>query len=185
MRKQSQILIQREAHVEMIVNICFQPLSKVHTNGEISCSIMQLQKILMEPSPVQRSSLSLPSANSTKVTLNQSSYQIYVTAHNSVGPSPASAVAISGHPENGEFLWFCFSSLGKCYLGVICRYDKLERVVWRDKDAAAKLSVILGPGMLAGFWDSPPWCGKISAMAQDISSRDTLPLIWEVISNFI
>ena len=107
-----QILIQREARVEMIVNICFQPLSKVHTNGKILFYNVVVEN-LDEPSSLEVLSVPAP-ANSTKVTLNQSSYQIYVTAHNSVGPSPASAVAISGHPENGEFLWFCFSSLGKC-----------------------------------------------------------------------
>lgn len=47
------------------------------------------------------------------------------------------------------------------------------------------LSFSLGPGMLAGFWDSPPWCGKISAMAPGHFPSGILPLIWEVISNFI
>ena len=106
-----QILIQREARVEMIVNICFQPLSKVHTNGKILFYNVVVEN-LDEPSSLEVLSVPAP-ANSTKVTLNQSSYQIYVTAHNSVGPSPASAVAISGHPENGEFLWFCFSKYNK------------------------------------------------------------------------
>ena len=82
-----QILIQREARVEMIVNICFQPLSKVHTNGKILFYNVVVEN-LDEPSSLEILSVPAP-ANSTKVTLNQSSYQIYVTAHNSVGPSPA------------------------------------------------------------------------------------------------
>ena len=34
--------------------------------------------------------------------------------------------------------------------------------------------------MLAGFWDSPPRCGKISAMGPDISLPGTLPLTWDL-----
>ena len=162
----------------------FQPLSKVHTHGKILFYNVVVEN-LDEPSSLEVLSVPAP-ANSTKVTLNQSSYQIHVTAHNSVGPSPASTVAISGHPGNGEFLWSCFSSLGTCWWWYLVDMDTLESVVWRDKRCSCQtLSFSLGPGMLAGFWDGPPRCGKISAMAQDISLPGILPLIWEVISSFI
>ena len=63
----------------MIVDICFQPLSKVHANGKILFYNVVVEN-LDEPSSLEVLSVPAP-ANSTKVTLNQSSYQICVTAH--------------------------------------------------------------------------------------------------------
>uniref|UniRef100_F1MGK8 Oncostatin-M-specific receptor subunit beta n=1 Tax=Bos taurus TaxID=9913 RepID=F1MGK8_BOVIN len=80
------------------VTLFWKPLSKVHANGKILFYNVVVEN-LDEPSSLKVLSVPAP-ANSTKVTLNQSSYQICVTAHNSVGPSPASTVAISGHPGN-------------------------------------------------------------------------------------
>ncbi|XP_044788538.1 oncostatin-M-specific receptor subunit beta isoform X5 [Bubalus bubalis] len=80
------------------VTLFWKPLSKVHANGKILFYNVVVEN-LDEPSSLEVLSVPAP-ANSTKVTLNQSSYQICVTAHNSVGPSPASTVAISGHPGN-------------------------------------------------------------------------------------
>ena len=158
-----QTLIQRKAHVEMIVDICFQPLSKVHANGKILFYNVVVEN-LDEPSSLEVLSVPAP-ANSTKVTLNQSSYQICVTAHNSVGPSPASTVAISGHPGNGEFLWFCFSSLGKCWWCYLVDMNKLERVLWRDKRCSCQtLSVIFfGSRHVGGF------LGQSSSVWEDFS----------------
>ncbi|KAF4024441.1 hypothetical protein G4228_016330 [Cervus hanglu yarkandensis] len=83
------------------VTLFWKPLSKVHTHGKILFYNVVVEN-LDEPSSLEARSVPAP-ANSTKVTLNQSSYQIHVTAHNSVGPSPASTVAVSGHPGNGAF----------------------------------------------------------------------------------
>uniref|UniRef100_A0A8C6E3B2 Oncostatin-M-specific receptor subunit beta n=1 Tax=Moschus moschiferus TaxID=68415 RepID=A0A8C6E3B2_MOSMO len=80
------------------VTLFWKPLAKVHTNGKILFYNVVVEN-LDEPSSLEVLSVPAP-ANSTKVTLNQSSYQIHVTAHNSAGPSPASTVAISGHPGN-------------------------------------------------------------------------------------
>lgn len=141
----------------------FQPLSKVHTHGKILFYNVVVEN-LDEPSSLEARSVPAP-ANSTKVTLNQSSYQIHVTAHNSVGPSPASTVAVSGHPGNGEFLWFCFSSLGTCWWWYLVDMDTLESVVWRDKRCSCQtLSVIFfGSRHVSGF------LGQSSSVWEDFS----------------
>ncbi|XP_059948806.1 oncostatin-M-specific receptor subunit beta isoform X1 [Mesoplodon densirostris] len=82
------------------VSLFWKPLSKVHANGKIlfyNVTVENLDK------PSRSEVLSIPApTSSTELTLSQCSYQIHVTAHNSVGPSPASVIVVSGDPENEE-----------------------------------------------------------------------------------
>ena len=84
----------------------------MHANGKILFYNVIVEN-LDKPSRLEVLSIPAPT-RSTELTLDQCSYQIHVTAHNSVGPSPASVIVISGDPGNGECFWFCFSSLEKC-----------------------------------------------------------------------
>eukprot|EP00069_Balaena_mysticetus_P004006 bmy_17060T0 len=82
------------------VSLFWKPLSKVHANGKIL-----FYKVIVEnlDKPSRLEVLSIPApASSTELTLDQCSYQIHVTAHNSVGPSPASVTVVSGDPGNEE-----------------------------------------------------------------------------------
>ncbi|XP_076973150.1 oncostatin-M-specific receptor subunit beta isoform X3 [Tamandua tetradactyla] len=79
-----------------IVTLFWKPLSQFHANGKILFYNIAIEN-LQEPSRVALLSIPAP-ANGTKVTLAQHSYQIHVTANNSVGTSPASVLGISGDP---------------------------------------------------------------------------------------
>uniref|UniRef100_A0A8C3VMW0 Oncostatin-M-specific receptor subunit beta n=1 Tax=Catagonus wagneri TaxID=51154 RepID=A0A8C3VMW0_9CETA len=82
------------------VTLFWKPLSKSQANGKIL-----FYKVIVEnpDKPSKFEGLSIPApANSTELPLNGSSYQIHVTAHNSVGPSPASVITVSGDPGNRE-----------------------------------------------------------------------------------
>ncbi|XP_057566231.1 oncostatin-M-specific receptor subunit beta isoform X2 [Hippopotamus amphibius kiboko] len=80
------------------VTLFWKPLSKEHANGKILFYNVIAENL---DKPSESVVLSIPaSANSTELTLHQCSYQIYVTANNSVGSSPASRIVISGDPGN-------------------------------------------------------------------------------------
>ncbi|XP_060002966.1 oncostatin-M-specific receptor subunit beta isoform X2 [Lagenorhynchus albirostris] len=82
------------------VSLFWKPLSKVHANGKILFYNVIVEN-LDKPSRFEVLSIPAP-ASSTELTLDQCSYQIHVTAHNSVGPSPASVIVVSGDPGNEE-----------------------------------------------------------------------------------
>ncbi|XP_036702832.1 oncostatin-M-specific receptor subunit beta isoform X2 [Balaenoptera musculus] len=82
------------------VSLFWKPLSKVHANGKILFYNVIVEN-LDKPSRLEVLSIPAP-ARSTELTLDQCSYQIHVTAHNNVGPSPASVIVISGDPGNEE-----------------------------------------------------------------------------------
>ena len=87
----------------MIIHF-FQPLTRLQANGEILFYNIVV-KDLDRPSGLQLLSVPAP-ANRTELTLDQRSYQIHVTANNSVGTSPASVLVVSGDPGDGEFHFF-------------------------------------------------------------------------------
>lgn len=108
---------QRKARFEMII-IFFQPLSKSHAHGKILFYNVVIEN-LDKPSSVKLLSIPAP-ANGTELTLDQCSYQIHVTANNSVGTSPASIIVISRDPGNSElcFVLFLFSwKMSMMFLG--------------------------------------------------------------------
>ncbi|XP_064452843.1 oncostatin-M-specific receptor subunit beta isoform X5 [Mirounga angustirostris] len=81
-----------------VVTLFWKPLSKLQANGKIL-----FYNIVIENLDRSSSSkfLSIPApANGTELNLDQCSYQIHVTAHNSVGTSPASVIIVSGDPGN-------------------------------------------------------------------------------------
>ncbi|XP_030894200.1 oncostatin-M-specific receptor subunit beta [Leptonychotes weddellii] len=83
-----------------VVTLFWKPLSKLQANGKIL-----FYNIVIENLDRSSSSkfLSIPApANGTELNLDQCSYQIHVTAHNSVGTSPASVIIVSGDPGNKE-----------------------------------------------------------------------------------
>uniref|UniRef100_A0A8D1T2I9 Oncostatin-M-specific receptor subunit beta n=2 Tax=Sus scrofa TaxID=9823 RepID=A0A8D1T2I9_PIG len=82
------------------VNLFWKPLSKSHANGKILFYKVFVEN-LDNPSGLEDLSIPAP-ANSTELPLDRGSYQIHVTAHNSVGASPASVIVISGDSENRE-----------------------------------------------------------------------------------
>ncbi|XP_068391365.1 oncostatin-M-specific receptor subunit beta isoform X1 [Eschrichtius robustus] len=82
------------------VSLFWKPLWKVHANGKILFYNVIVEN-LDKPSRLEVLSIPAPT-RSTELTLDQCSYQIHVTAHNSVGPSPASVIVISGDPGNEE-----------------------------------------------------------------------------------
>ncbi|XP_037654745.1 oncostatin-M-specific receptor subunit beta isoform X2 [Choloepus didactylus] len=84
-----------------IVTLFWKPLSQFHANGKILFYNIAVEN-LDRPSSVDL--LSIPSpANGTEVALlARDSYQIRVTANNSVGTSPASILVISGDPGREE-----------------------------------------------------------------------------------
>ncbi|XP_064127528.1 oncostatin-M-specific receptor subunit beta [Loxodonta africana] len=81
------------------VTLFWKPLSKSHANGEIlfyNIAVESLDKS-------SKFNLSIPAPhNDTKLTLNKYSYQIHVTANNSMGTSPASVIVIPGEPGHKE-----------------------------------------------------------------------------------
>nr|XP_023401403.1 oncostatin-M-specific receptor subunit beta [Loxodonta africana] len=102
MEKQICKLLYSKVCFEMIIgifDIFFQPLSKSHANGEIlfyNIAVESLDKS-------SKFNLSIPAPhNDTKLTLNKYSYQIHVTANNSMGTSPASVIVIPGEPGHKE-----------------------------------------------------------------------------------
>ncbi|XP_023567652.1 oncostatin-M-specific receptor subunit beta isoform X2 [Octodon degus] len=82
------------------VALLWKPLSKFHANGKILFYNIIAQN-LDKKSELKRLCIHAP-ANGTELTLGQGSYQIQVTANNSVGTSPASEIVISGSSENEE-----------------------------------------------------------------------------------
>uniref|UniRef100_F7GUY2 Oncostatin-M-specific receptor subunit beta n=1 Tax=Macaca mulatta TaxID=9544 RepID=F7GUY2_MACMU len=82
------------------VTLFWKPLSKLHANGKILFYNVVVEN-LDKPSRSELRSIPAP-ANSTKLILDRCSYQICVTANNSVGASPASIIVISADPENKE-----------------------------------------------------------------------------------
>ncbi|XP_032134799.1 oncostatin-M-specific receptor subunit beta isoform X1 [Sapajus apella] len=83
-----------------IVTLFWKPLSKWHAKGKILFYSVVVEN-LDKPSRPELHSVPAP-AKSTKLTLDQRSYRIWVTASNSVGTSPASVIVISADPENQE-----------------------------------------------------------------------------------
>ncbi|XP_011910622.1 PREDICTED: oncostatin-M-specific receptor subunit beta isoform X3 [Cercocebus atys] len=83
------------------VTLFWKPLSKLHANGKILFYNVVVEN-LDKPSRSELRSIPAP-ANSTKLILDRCSYQICVTANNSVGTSPASIIVISADPENNAF----------------------------------------------------------------------------------
>ncbi|XP_019592870.2 oncostatin-M-specific receptor subunit beta isoform X1 [Rhinolophus sinicus] len=81
-----------------IVTLFWRPLSKSHAHGKILFYNVVIEN-LDNPSSVKLLSIPAP-ANGTELTLDQCSYQIHVTANNSVGTSPASIIVISRDPGN-------------------------------------------------------------------------------------
>ncbi|XP_023072255.2 oncostatin-M-specific receptor subunit beta isoform X3 [Piliocolobus tephrosceles] len=88
------------------VTLFWKPLSKLHANGKILFYNVVVEN-LDKPSRSELRSIPAP-ANSTKLILDRCSYQICVTANNSVGASPASIIVISADPENSD-VSTCFS----------------------------------------------------------------------------
>ncbi|KFO22076.1 oncostatin-M-specific receptor subunit beta [Fukomys damarensis] len=82
------------------VTIFWKPLSKFHANGKILFYNI-VTKQLDKKSELKFQSIPAP-ANGTELTLNQGSYQIQVTANNSVGTSLASEIVISRDSGNEE-----------------------------------------------------------------------------------
>uniref|UniRef100_G1S2U3 Oncostatin-M-specific receptor subunit beta n=1 Tax=Nomascus leucogenys TaxID=61853 RepID=G1S2U3_NOMLE len=82
------------------VTLFWKPLSKLHANGKILFYNVIVEN-LDKPSRSELHSIPAP-ANSTKLILDRCSYQICVTANNSAGASPPSAIVISADPENKE-----------------------------------------------------------------------------------
>ncbi|PNI93145.1 OSMR isoform 3, partial [Pan troglodytes] len=90
------------------VTLFWKPLSKLHANGKILFYNVVVEN-LDKPSRSELHSIPAP-ANSTKLILDRCSYQICVTANNSVGASPASVIVISADPEN---------SVSTCFSGTV------------------------------------------------------------------
>ncbi|XP_008566724.1 PREDICTED: oncostatin-M-specific receptor subunit beta [Galeopterus variegatus] len=82
------------------VTLFWKPLSKLHANGKILFYNVVIEN-LDEPSRLKFLSVPAP-ASGTQLTLDWCSYQIHVTANNSIGTSPASVIVISGDPGNEE-----------------------------------------------------------------------------------
>ncbi|KAK2493742.1 hypothetical protein MC885_012405 [Smutsia gigantea] len=82
------------------VTLFWKPLSKWHANGKILFYNVVIEN-LGEPSKLKLLSIPAP-ANGTELTLDQGSYQIHITANNSVGTSPASVIVIPGDLGNKE-----------------------------------------------------------------------------------
>lgn len=75
------------------VTLFWRPLSKLHAGGKILFYNVVIEN-LEKPSSLKLLSIPAP-ANGTELTLDQGSYQIYVTANNSMGTSPTSVIVIS------------------------------------------------------------------------------------------
>lgn len=78
----------------------------MHAHGKILFYNVVIEN-LEKPSSLKLLSIPAP-ANGTELTLDQGSYQIHITANNSVGTSPASVIVISGDPENSELCFVLF-----------------------------------------------------------------------------
>ncbi|XP_046929819.1 oncostatin-M-specific receptor subunit beta isoform X3 [Lynx rufus] len=87
-----------------VVTLFWKPLSKLQANGKILFYNVVLEN-LDRPSTLKLLSIPAP-ANGTELTLDRCSYQIHVTANNSVGTSPASVIAVSGDPGNSMAVCF-------------------------------------------------------------------------------
>ncbi|CAK7303244.1 Oncostatin-M-specific receptor subunit beta [Vulpes lagopus] len=83
-----------------VVTLFWKPFTRLQANGEILFYNIVV-KDLDRPSGLQLLSVPAP-ANRTELTLDQRSYQIHVTANNSVGTSPASVLVVSGDPGDEE-----------------------------------------------------------------------------------
>ncbi|XP_004449946.1 oncostatin-M-specific receptor subunit beta isoform X1 [Dasypus novemcinctus] len=81
-----------------IVTLFWKPLSQFHANGKILFYNIAIEN-LDKASNLDLLSIPAP-ATDKEVTLAQYSYQIHITANNSVGTSPASIIVIPGDPEN-------------------------------------------------------------------------------------
>lgn len=77
------------------VILFWKPLSKFHANGKILFYNVVVEN-LDQPSRLEHYTIPAP-ANGTELSLDQSSYEIRITANNSVGSSPASVIVISGN----------------------------------------------------------------------------------------
>lgn len=104
----------------MIINIFFQPLPKWHANGKILFYNVVIEN-LGEPSKSKLLSIPAP-ANGTELTLDEGSYQIHITANNSVGTSPASVIVIPGDLGNSEFCFILFLFARKKNVDGVIRY---------------------------------------------------------------
>ncbi|XP_013370405.1 PREDICTED: oncostatin-M-specific receptor subunit beta isoform X2 [Chinchilla lanigera] len=82
------------------VTLFWKPLSKFHANGKILFYNI-VAKNLDKKSELKLLCIPAPT-NGTELTLDQGSYQIQVTANNSVGPSPTSEIVISENSGNEE-----------------------------------------------------------------------------------
>nr|XP_017523067.1 oncostatin-M-specific receptor subunit beta isoform X1 [Manis javanica] len=83
-----------------MVTLFWKPLPKWHANGKILFYNVVIEN-LGEPSKSKLLSIPAP-ANGTELTLDEGSYQIHITANNSVGTSPASVIVIPGDLGNKE-----------------------------------------------------------------------------------
>uniref|UniRef100_A0A8C0XI00 Oncostatin-M-specific receptor subunit beta n=1 Tax=Castor canadensis TaxID=51338 RepID=A0A8C0XI00_CASCN len=75
------------------VTLFWKPLSKFHANGKILFYNVVVEN-LDKPSKLEVYPIRAP-ASSKELSLDQSSYQIHLTANNSVGTSPAAVIVIS------------------------------------------------------------------------------------------
>ncbi|XP_053447881.1 oncostatin-M-specific receptor subunit beta isoform X2 [Nycticebus coucang] len=82
------------------VTFFWKPLPKFHANGKILHYTVVVEN-LDKPSSLEPLTIPAP-ASGTELTLDQSSYEIRVTASNSVGASPASVMVISADPGDKE-----------------------------------------------------------------------------------
>ncbi|XP_077619595.1 oncostatin-M-specific receptor subunit beta [Crocuta crocuta] len=83
-----------------VVTLFWKPLSKLQANGKILFYNVVLEH-LDGPSTLKLLSIPAP-ANGTELILDQCSYEIHVTANNSVGSSPASVIMVSRDPGSKD-----------------------------------------------------------------------------------
>ncbi|XP_029796839.1 oncostatin-M-specific receptor subunit beta [Suricata suricatta] len=83
-----------------VVTLFWKPLSKLQAKGKILFYNVVLEN-LDGPSTMKLLSIPAP-ANCTELALDHHSYQIHVTANNSVGTSPAAVITLSRDPGNKD-----------------------------------------------------------------------------------
>lgn len=164
MKKELYKFLSIKIHFKMFINIFFQPLSKLHANGKILFYNVVVEN-LDKPSRSELRSIPAP-ANSTKLILDRCSYQICITANNSVGASPASIIVISADPENSEFVLrfvlFLFSR--KMLMTLLSSDGYIEKTVtWEDKMSSHRIAIYFWARCVNMFqWDSPSVWGDFS-----------------------
>ncbi|KAK2117769.1 hypothetical protein P7K49_004656 [Saguinus oedipus] len=136
-----------------IVTLFWKPLSKLHANGKILFYNVVVEN-LDKPSRSELHSVPAP-AKSTKLTLDQHSYEIWVTANNSVGASPASIIVISADPEN---LWII---------------EEVEEERIADTEGGFSLSWKPQPGDVVGY--VVDWCDHPQYTLCDLQWKNVGP----------